>query len=84
MRCESVDSDVFGGMRESLCRHVKIFASQSGQDTVEYALVVGVMVFALVSGFLGFSLVVEQVLRMLCPSIDTATGIAATVGSCIT
>jgi len=54
-----------------------------GQDTLEYLVVIGGLVVAMVIGLLGFDVVIQGLLGHLCPSVDTANPLVA-VGSCIT
>lgn len=58
-------------------------ADRRAQNTFEYVLMVGVVVVALAVSFLAFDVVVEQVMGLACPGVDTADGLSA-VGSCIT
>ncbi len=57
--------------------------AEAGQDAYEYILVVGSVVVLTLLGLFGFDAIVAQLLDLACPSVDTAVGVGATVGSCI-
>ena len=60
------------------------FRQEQGQGGIEYFLVVGAVVVAmLIAAISGGKAVVPQVLGSLCPSVDTAADPAATTGSCL-
>lgn len=53
------------------------------QDTVEYMLVVGAVVVAMVVSFMAFDAVIAGILGLVCPAVDTGNPLAA-IGTCIT
>ena len=57
--------------------------NDEAQNTFEYVLMVGGVLIAIVVSFLAFDTVIEQVMGVACPGVNTANGLAA-VGSCIT
>lgn len=64
-----------------------LFKDQLAQNTIEYLLVLGVLVVGLVGVLLtGFPGILHQVLGLICPAVDTAAGYPpapSAVGSCI-
>ena len=53
-----------------------------GQDALEYLLVIGTLVVALVIGFMAFDGAVAEVVGHSCPSVDTV--VSTTAGDCVT
>lgn len=64
-------------------RATSAFSNERAQDTFEYVLVIGAVVVLMIAGLLAFDGVVSGVLGAVCPSVDTAKGIAASAGSCV-
>lgn len=59
------------------------FNDDRGQETFEYLLVAGLVIAAMIAAMLGLNEAVQIVAGHSCPAVDTAKGVAATVGSCI-
>lgn len=53
------------------------------QDTLEYMLIVGGVVVAIVISLMAFDTLVAGILGLVCPAVDTADPLAA-IGTCIT
>ena len=74
-------------MDEDRAKRMKVhmrLRGEQGQNSFEYVLVVGAIVVALASLLiLGFSLLLPEVLGLLCPSVDTSADPSATFGSCL-
>ncbi|MBM3926538.1 MAG: hypothetical protein FJ320_11280 [SAR202 cluster bacterium] len=55
-----------------------------GQNSLEYLMVVGAIAVVLAGLLiLGFSTLLPEVLGYLCPSVDTASDPASSIGSCL-
>lgn len=61
---------------------VQLHSRQSAEDAVEYLIVAGAVVVAMVAAMFAFDDVVVSVLDHVCPSVDTANP-AVAIGSCI-
>lgn len=60
----------------------RLIHDERAQDALEYLMVIGAVVVALVIALLGFDTVIPQVVGHLCPGVDTANP-AVAVGSCL-
>ncbi len=70
-------------VRDAWDRLARMVRADEAQDAYEYMLVIGSLIVLMIAGLLGFDAVVGQLLDLACPSVDTAAGVGATVGSCI-
>lgn len=62
----------------------RLLLREGGQDTFEYLLAVGAIVAVMLGTLIiGFQVLVPQVVDHVCPSVDTASNVVSTVGSCI-
>ncbi len=68
----------------SLGSAYRVLLREAGQDTFEYLLVIGAIAVALLGTLiLGFQVLVPQIVDHVCPSVDTASNVVSTIGSCI-
>jgi len=59
----------------------RLFVEEDGQNTVEYLLLVGTFGVLVFAGFMGlFTLVVPQVLKAVCPSVDPLGALGTCIG----
>ena len=59
---------------------MRIFHQEQGQATIEYVLVLGVVAGLAVIMISGFSVIIPQIVELMCPAVDTATTGVSCVG----
>lgn len=59
---------------------MKIFHQEQGQASFEYVLVLGVVAGLAVIMITGFSVLIPEIIELLCPAVDTADAAGSCVG----
>ena len=63
---------------------VLLLADRRAQDTFEYLLVIGTVVVGMAAAIIaGFTLLLPEIVGLLCPAVDTAADPIATFKSCL-
>ncbi len=63
---------------------ILLLADRRAQDTFEYLLVIGAVVVAMAAALIaGFTLLLPEIVGVVCPAIDTAADPVATFKSCL-